>query len=174
MRVGTAAVRAWLTVCALGCEPTPTREWTPADHGQPAAPDESDAIPEEQAPAPTAEDSEARAARALWLAACASCHGREGRGDGPQPPPGARLPDLTLAATLAGQSDEQLAAVIQDGRGMMPAFGKQIVPAGISALVRHVRTLSAEAAPVGEAPSDPEAPSAPAPTPASAPAEDAR
>jgi cytochrome c oxidase cbb3-type subunit 3 len=88
-------------------------------------------------------DAEARAARALWLAACASCHGREGRGDGPSPPPGARVPDLSIASTLASKSDEQLAAVIRDGRGMMPAFVKQIVPAGIDALVEHVRALSA-------------------------------
>lgn len=172
--VALVALGVLLAASASGCEPAPTREWTPADHVHPTiqAAAEGAAIAPEEEPAATAEDAELRAARALWLAACASCHGREGRGDGPKPPPGARVPDLTLAATLAGKNDEQLAAVIQDGRGMMPAFGKQIVPAGITALVRHVRALGSDAGPVGDAPAP--AAIAPEPAPATAPVEGAR
>jgi mono/diheme cytochrome c family protein len=162
---------------AAGCEPTPTREWTPADHGQPTAPAAGDDARMAEAAAPEGpdEDPELRAARALWVAACASCHGRQGRGDGPSPPPGARVPDLTLASTLAGKTDAQLAAVISDGRGMMPGFGKQIVPAGIDVLVQHVRSLGAATAPADRDAPAPEAPAPSAvPTPTHAPAEGAR
>ena len=169
-RLGGAALVV-LSAFATGCEPTPTREWTPADHGQPSTPPaDGDALraasPEAEV---SAENAEARAARALWLAACAQCHGREGRGDGPGIPPGARVPDLTLAATLEGKTDLQLASVIRDGRGMMPAFGKQVVPAGIEALVRQVRVLAAAALPAEGAGAGSTPTSAPASTPASAP-----
>src|SRR5262245_9908515 len=101
---------ALIAIASVGCgDPAPTREWTPADHGQPSATDaESDegrAAPAE--PGATSEEADARAARALWMAACASCHGREGRGDGAGVPPGARVPDFSAPTTLAGKSDAQ-------------------------------------------------------------------
>jgi mono/diheme cytochrome c family protein len=49
-------------------------------------------------------------------------------------------PDLTAAA-VQERSDPELAAVIREGRGVMPGFGDQLNDRGIQALVGHVRTL---------------------------------
>jgi mono/diheme cytochrome c family protein len=136
-----------LFVAVTGCkgQPAPTREWTPADHGQPAAPDEEN-VPQPSALAP-GEDPEARAARALWTATCATCHGRDGRGLGEGRPPAAHLPDFTTAEWQASRTDEALGQTIVDGRSMMPPFGKQINPQGIAALVRHIRRFAPSAGP---------------------------
>jgi cytochrome c oxidase cbb3-type subunit 3 len=137
---------SWLAIafCMAACtDPVPTREWTPADHGQPSNADpERTPQPGDPQAAPDPAQAEARAAQALWNVSCASCHGRSGRGDGPNPPPGATLPDLTTASFQASRDDAQLAEVIRAGRALMPAFGEQINPQGISALVRHVRSLA--------------------------------
>lgn len=131
----------WL--CACGGEPAPKREWTAADHGQPQQPS-ADRVPQPSAPAEGEESGEppiARAARALFLASCASCHGRDGRGEGEARPPGARMPDFTSASFQNQRTDRQLALAIRDGRPMMPPFGKQVTEQGIAALVQHVRSL---------------------------------
>jgi mono/diheme cytochrome c family protein len=130
--------------CACG-DSKPKREWRPEDHGQPVAPDQ-DREPGVADDRP-AEDPTVRAARALWNTSCAGCHARDGRGGGPGLPPGAKTPDLTAQELQSNRTDEQLAAVIRDGRNMMPAFGTQLNPEGVRALVAHVRTLAAPAQP---------------------------
>ena len=138
MRASAVSSLALLVVFAAACggDPPPKREWTPADHGQPANPDESMIATDRVVPG---EDPAARAARALWTATCAGCHGRDGRGQGESRPPGAQIADFTGKEWQASRSDDALALAIHEGRGMMPAFGKQINPQGIDALVRHVR-----------------------------------
>lgn len=129
-----------LVCAALGAcgSPAPRREWTPDDHGQPAR-DES---VESAADAPEeGGDPAARAARALWNVTCGGCHGRDGRGGGAARPPGATMPDLASAAWQDARSDDAIATVIRDGRGMMPAFGSQMHEEAIRVLVAHVRTL---------------------------------
>ncbi|HMI91521.1 MAG TPA: c-type cytochrome [Polyangiales bacterium] len=149
MRVPVVSSLALLAVLgACGSEPAPKREWTPADHGQPANPDESMIATDRVIPG---EDPEARAARALWNATCASCHGRDGRGQGEQRPPGATIADFTSAEWQASRTDQALTLTIDAGRGMMPAFGKQINPQGIGAMVRHVRRFAEGAADPGAA-----------------------
>ena len=130
----------------IACEsrPTPTREWQPSDHGQPAQADPA------RTPTPAApeEGGSGRAAEALFNVSCASCHGRDGRGQGPGRPPGAQVPDFTLPDYQAQRTDEQLGEVIRNGRGLMPPFGKQVNEQGIAALVAHIRRFgAAEAAP---------------------------
>jgi mono/diheme cytochrome c family protein len=119
----------------------PTREWQPADHGQPVDPDPGRT--------PAAEEPEEggpeRAADALFSVSCASCHGRDGRGQGEQRPPGAQLPDFTDRGFQAQRTDEQLSAVIRDGRGMMPAYGKQLNDQGLTALLGRIRRFAAPA-----------------------------
>src|SRR5690242_9377749 len=150
--LATSIALPLLLIALEGCnqQPAPKREWTPADHGQPAAPDDEN-IPEPPAALAPGEDPEARAARALWNATCAGCHGRDGRGQGESRPPVARIPDFTTAEWQASRSDEALGQTIMDGRGMMPPFGKQLNPQGVAALVRHIRRFapSAAAAPQG-------------------------
>lgn len=83
------------------------------------------------------------AAAALYRARCAACHGASGRGDGPAAPPGATTPDLSDAELQASRTDDDLARVIREGRGMMPGFGADINEQGIAALIAHLRTLRA-------------------------------
>lgn len=94
----------------------------------------------------TGDDSPAgansRAAQALWDSRCATCHGAEGRGNGPGKPPVAQVPDLTAPAYATKHSDAELHAIIKQGRGMMPAFGAELTDLGIDAMVAHVRTLA--------------------------------
>lgn len=126
-------------VCLLwaACESrvTPQRQWQPSDHGQPAQADSTRAAPQPAAPE---EGGVERAAAALWTVSCAGCHGRDGRGQGSARPPGAQVPDFTTGE-LAKRSDAELLEVITNGRGMMPAFSKQINAQGLQALVAHVR-----------------------------------
>lgn len=122
------------------CESRRTlREWQPSDHQPPpaVAPEGQGTGSEESEGSPTA-----RAAAALWSARCATCHGVEGRGDGPGKPPGAAMADFSSAAYQATRSNVELHTVIKAGRGMMPAFGDQLTDAGIEELVKHVRTLA--------------------------------
>ncbi|MET0342299.1 MAG: cytochrome c [Polyangiales bacterium] len=115
------------------------REWQPSDHQPPPT-----VAPEGQGTG--SEDDEgsanARAAQTLWAARCATCHGAEGRGDGPGKPPGTSMPDLSSAAYQSTRSNVELHTVIKAGRGMMPAFGTQLTDVGIEELVKHVRTLA--------------------------------
>ncbi len=129
-----------LVFCFAGCgRDREAREWRPTDHQPPSAETgESDTGAEEEpADIPAA-------ASALYRASCAGCHGVDGRGGGPAAPPGANVPDIAAASVQDALSDEQIARVILEGRGMMPAFGSQINDRGIAALVAHVRTLRAE------------------------------
>lgn len=129
-----------LSALLLACDSrvAPQREWRPEDHAQPAEVDPS-RVP--QAAPSTEEGGTDRAAAALWNVSCASCHGRDGRGQGPGRPPGAQLPDFTSADFQKQRTDAQLVEVIRDGRGMMPGFGKQVNDQGLSALLQHVRKL---------------------------------
>lgn len=128
-----------LPVAACGSRVTPTREWQASDHGQPAQDDPL------RTPTPAApeEGGTERAADALFNVSCASCHGRDGRGQGSGRPPGASVPDFTQTAFQTQRSDAQLAEVIRNGRGLMPPFGKQVNDQGIAALVARVRRFAA-------------------------------
>lgn len=143
---------ALLSLAASGCgrEPGPprgnVREWKATDHQPPEA-EQGDtagaagAADDSQAPDDQDEDPTLRAVAALWNVACASCHGREGRGDGPMKPAGANVPDMTTAEFQAGVTDAQIREQITNGKEPMPAFGDRIAPEGITALIAHVRSL---------------------------------
>lgn len=139
--VQLGAHRALLFVMALsfvGCgREREAREWRPDDHQPPSA--EAEAAQAGGAEPVTVE----RAAAALFAASCAGCHGVDGRGGGDSAPPGAVMPDLSAAA-VQDRSDQDMATVIREGRGMMPGFGSQLNERGIAALVAHVRTLRAQ------------------------------
>lgn len=129
-----------IALALIACESraTPTREWQPSDHGQPAQADPA-RTPTQAAPE---EGGSARAAEALFNVSCASCHGRDGRGQGAGRPPGAQVPDFTLPDYQAQRSDEQLGEVIRTGRGLMPGFSKQVNDQGITALVAYIRRFN--------------------------------
>ncbi|MEZ4255804.1 MAG: cytochrome c [Polyangiales bacterium] len=136
-------------LAASACGETPTlREWQPTDHAQPAEANVDPARVAADAPSEPLPQGEslARAAAALYRMSCAPCHGMEGRGDGPAKPEGATIRSFADAAFQSSNTDEALAAVIADGRGLMPKFGTQINPDGIHALVVHIRSLGPGAA----------------------------
>lgn len=134
----TAWTLSALALVACG-SPAPLREWTPDDHGRPQGADAVDDVAE--APEADAVDPMLRAAQALWNVSCAGCHGRDGRGGGASRPPGATLPDLAASAWHDARTDDAIAGVIRDGRGMMPEFGSKMHADAIRALVTHVRSL---------------------------------
>ena len=69
---------------------------------------------------------------------CASCHGPDGRGTAV----GKSLHAADFhSAQVQQQSDTQLAGVIAEGRGNMPAFGTRLSKDQINALVEYIRTL---------------------------------
>jgi cytochrome c6 len=69
---------------------------------------------------------------------CASCHGPDGRGSAV----GKSLHTADFhSAQVKQQSDAQLAGVISEGRGNMPAFGTRLSKDQIDALVKYIRTL---------------------------------
>jgi len=76
-------------------------------------------------------DTETRevAGRDLYLRHCASCHGPEGRGDGPvaaslKKPPA----DLTRIAARAGRFDEAAVMAMIDGRRLVAEHGPRDMP----------------------------------------------
>jgi len=133
---------ALILLSVTGCSdaPTPTEVWEPSDHAQPPrqAVDPS-RVPRERQPRtepPQGQDRVAAAAT-LWRISCAGCHGAEGRGDGEAYE--GELADYTDPEWQASITDEEIARAITLGQGAMPAFGEVLAPAGIAALVEHVR-----------------------------------
>jgi len=81
--------------------------------------------------------------RQLYLKNCLSCHGLQGRGDGPAASgldvhPG----NLTDAKRMAAQSDGELYFKIRTGRRPMPTFRKTLKSKEIWDVVNYVRTLA--------------------------------
>jgi cytochrome c oxidase cbb3-type subunit 3 len=121
-----------LLLVACDRPPADVRDWTPADHDQP---------PEaEQAPqrGGQTKGSEPDLVEVAWQRSCASCHGRAGRGDGPQGPMN-KAPDLTRADWQAQVSDAQIAETIRTGKNKMPAFDKLPAPI-VEGLVKRIRS----------------------------------
>ncbi|MBO6934108.1 MAG: c-type cytochrome [Deltaproteobacteria bacterium] len=151
----------------FGCSdpPTPTEVWRPSDHAQPPRQSvDPSRVPRQPQPEQPAERPEpqdrAAAAQTLWRISCSGCHGVEGRGDGNAYD--GELADFTSAEWQASVTDEAIARAITLGAPPMPAFGEILAPAGIAALVEHVRRLGG-AGPDGG--SDSETPTTDAETP---------
>ncbi|MBK6427233.1 MAG: c-type cytochrome [Blastocatellia bacterium] len=78
----------------------------------------------------------APSAARIYASKCASCHAPDGKGNI------GGTPNFRDGGWHASRSDDNLIASIRDGKGnLMPAWGKELTPAQIIALVRHVRSL---------------------------------
>jgi mono/diheme cytochrome c family protein len=126
-------------LAACGPE-APTRPWSASDHAH-STPRANQVTPDraprtqEQSP----EVARARAIAALYRVSCASCHGAQGAGDGPEAP--AAMPNFRSAEWQQSRSDTEIAQVISLGRPPMPAFGDQIQGANLQGLVVYIRAL---------------------------------
>jgi mono/diheme cytochrome c family protein len=77
-------------------------------------------------------------AATVYKTNCVSCHGPDGRGS----VVGKSLHAADFhSAQVQQQSDAQLATVISEGRGNMPAFGTRLSKDQIDALVKYIRTV---------------------------------
>lgn len=139
MRRRTRPSPLWAAAFAFAvaaCDPAPSdvREWTPADHDQPARPGA------QVSARPAGEGGDTGLVDLAWQRNCFTCHGPRGRGDGPQGPM-VRAPDLTDPAWQDRVTDAQIAETIRKGRNQMPAFD---LPAQvIDGLVQRIRAARA-------------------------------
>jgi mono/diheme cytochrome c family protein len=119
-----------------------TREWRADDHDEEKAPTQvapptgTGGAPGEK---PRPEDELRVLVESAWTSNCAVCHGRVGLGDGPQGPM-VKAPNLSAKDFQDGRTDEQIAAVIKNGRNKMPAF-PALPPAVVQGLVARIRAL---------------------------------
>ncbi len=81
---------------------------------------------------------DAAASSATYRAKCAACHGPDGGGS--EVGKSMHVPDLRSQA-VQKQSDAELAQIISNGKGGMPAFKDSLSEDQIHALVTHIRTL---------------------------------
>jgi len=77
---------------------------------------------------------------ALYKAKCAACHGADGKGETAMGKAN-KLRDLT-SAEVQKQSDDELTAIITNGKGKMPAYGKSLKSDQIKELVAYIRSLA--------------------------------
>lgn len=75
------------------------------------------------------------ATEATYKAKCAGCHGADGKGK-----EALKTQDFA-SATVQGMSDAELTAVITDGKGKMPAYGKSLKPDQVKDLVAYIRSF---------------------------------
>ena len=123
------AIAGWFLLASRS-RPDDVREWTPADHDQPA----------EQPAEVRARTDEPNLTEVAWAANCVRCHGPRGIGDGPEGPM-ARAPDLTRAEWQDRVTDDEIADTIRRGRGKMPAF--DLSQSLIAGLVQRIRSQRA-------------------------------
>ena len=97
-------------------------------------------------PLPQTPETLARAVE-LYRVNCATCHGADGRGDGPMAAyfrenPAAPVPPVDLAIPRVQQrTDGQLHWLLANGIGNMPAYGSLLADQDLWALVTYVRTV---------------------------------
>jgi len=78
-------------------------------------------------------------AEKIYKTNCVLCHAPDGSGSSPS---GKALKAEDLRSELIQKkTDAELAAVITNGKGKMPAFGKKIKPDQIAQLVAYIRAL---------------------------------
>lgn len=144
-RTSTLAFLFALAVASgvTGCDRAPSAsglpEWTPKDHERG---EESARAAQGQSPATgkpkkaSPEEEAAEVAELTWSTQCSTCHGRDGKGDGPQGPM-VKAPDLTRPDWQDKVKDADIAATIRAGKGQMPKF--DVSEPVLAALTKRIR-----------------------------------
>jgi cytochrome c6 len=71
---------------------------------------------------------------------CVACHGADGKGETPA---GKSMNVRSFGSVeTAKMSDQELADIIEKGKGKMPKYGASLKPDEIKAMVAYVRTLA--------------------------------
>ena len=79
-------------------------------------------------------------AAGLYKAKCAACHGADGKGDTAM---GKKLGVRDFASPdVQKMSDDELTAVIADGKNKMPSYKKSLKAEQIKELVGYIRSLA--------------------------------
>jgi cytochrome c553 len=144
----TRSLAGFLSVLsfALGVacdDPAPDlAEWTVADHTHQTEKKQRRSTNLSKPAAYTPPSKRNTLVEVTWVKQCANCHGKRGKGDGPQSPM-VQAKDLTAVEWQATVSDEQLLKVIKEGKGKMPAFN--FPDSMLTGLVTHIRTLPQKA-----------------------------
>jgi len=82
----------------------------------------------------------AQDAAGLYKAKCSACHGADGKGDTPM---GKKLGVRDFASPeVQKMSDDELTAVIADGKNKMPSYKKSLKAEQIKELVGYIRSLA--------------------------------
>ncbi len=76
----------------------------------------------------------------LYQAKCSACHGADGKGDSPM---GKKMGMRDFAsAEVQKMSDDELTAIIADGKDKMPSYKKSLKPEQVKELVGYIRSLA--------------------------------
>ena len=77
---------------------------------------------------------------AVYKQKCATCHGPEGKGETPA---GKAMNVRSFASPeTVKMNDQELADVIEKGKGKMPKYGASLKPDEIKSMVAYIRTLA--------------------------------
>ncbi len=89
------------------------------------------------------ETGEGLPGRTIFEQHCVSCHGIQGRGDGPEAPFLSPRPASLISAATSVKSDKELLAVIADGkpRTSMPAWKDRLTEAQQREVLAYLRSL---------------------------------
>ena len=123
-------------------EGTLPRGYQPFDYA-PTTQDAARAGAELKNPLQPTADNVARGDK-VFHTVCFTCHGNEGKGDGPVVPRFPQPPPLTAPHAKA-LADGQIFHIITRGQGLMPPHAAQVQPADRWAAVLYVRKLQGSA-----------------------------
>ena len=81
--------------------------------------------------------------RKVYEKHCLECHGKTGKGDGPEAQDLEKKPaDYTDKAKMAKLTDEELRKVTREGKKPMAAFGKKLSAKDVDDVIGLIRTFA--------------------------------
>jgi len=93
--------------------------------------------------ASTAKAADLAAAKKIYDAKCAKCHGLTGKGDGPKAKGLKKKPrDYSNKAEMAKFTDEKLIKETLDGKKPMPSYRGKLTDAEIADQIAYIRTFA--------------------------------